>query len=483
MSLEQEYRRKQVSLEIGIAQAALAANDLATAERHYTRARALDAGNAQARAGLIQLWVQQGQRAERASRPDAARRFYRKVLKLDAQNITARARLGMLQGTKSAARLWAMGLALALLLVGVVLGGLWGAGAVQIPAFVCDAAGGLCTPAPTLSPTPTIQPTYTPFPTPTPVPLTPTYTPSPTPTPTATPLPYAEWLEGCEADDYTIALTQVSPVEQSKTRNAAGPLEGLKTTFVLTNTGKCLLIEGVLDVPDGEIAPDLPARLNPGQTATLNYTWPTLAEGRYTATLTLKYTNISGTVSTFESPEFVLVVDLSIIIDRDGDGIPDDRDACPGTPGLERFNGCPDTDKDGVEDREDCCPKIAGLADLNGCPDTDKDGFPDSNADACPALPQVDCCPNTPGTVRGCPDTDGDGFPDNQGVCTDLIADQCPEKLCAESANGCPACHREYDRCPVEVCEDKTDPATGETIKECHAEYQDCNPHEVCTCP
>lgn len=47
--------------------------------------------------------------------------------------------------------------------------------------------------------------------------------------------------------------------------------------------------------------------------------------------------------------------------DRDGDGIPDDEDECPDTPGLKEFNGCPDTDGDGIEDRLDECP-------LEACP-------------------------------------------------------------------------------------------------------------------
>lgn len=47
--------------------------------------------------------------------------------------------------------------------------------------------------------------------------------------------------------------------------------------------------------------------------------------------------------------------------DRDKDGIPDDEDECPDTPGLKQFNGCPDTDGDGIEDREDECP-------LEACP-------------------------------------------------------------------------------------------------------------------
>src|SRR5690606_1016536 len=54
--------------------------------------------------------------------------------------------------------------------------------------------------------------------------------------------------------------------------------------------------------------------------------------------------------------------------DRDKDGIPDEEDECPDTPGLKEYNGCPDTDGDKIEDRLDECP-------LEPCPngeDTDE---------------------------------------------------------------------------------------------------------------
>ncbi|MFA5620502.1 MAG: OmpA family protein [Weeksellaceae bacterium] len=47
--------------------------------------------------------------------------------------------------------------------------------------------------------------------------------------------------------------------------------------------------------------------------------------------------------------------------DRDGDGIMDEDDECPDTPGIAKYNGCPDTDNDGIEDRKDECP-------LEACP-------------------------------------------------------------------------------------------------------------------
>lgn len=82
--------------------------------------------------------------------------------------------------------------------------------------------------------------------------------------------------------------------------------------------------------------------------------------------------------------------------DTDGDGIPDDEDACPEVPGLERFQGCPDSDSDGVADREDACPDTAGSELHNGCPDTDGDGITDLD----------DNCPDVAGTPanNGCPE-------------------------------------------------------------------------------
>ena len=71
--------------------------------------------------------------------------------------------------------------------------------------------------------------------------------------------------------------------------------------------------------------------------------------------------------------------------DRDGDGIPDDQDRCPDTPGLPQFQGCPDTDGDGIPDDQDRCPNAAGPAQFQGCPDTDGDGIPDID-DACPTV-------------------------------------------------------------------------------------------------
>jgi OmpA-OmpF porin, OOP family len=135
--------------------------------------------------------------------------------------------------------------------------------------------------------------------------------------------------------------------------------------------------------------------------------------------------------------------------DKDGDGIIDKDDACPDVAGLAEFNGCPDTDGDGIPDKDDACPADAGKKELNGCPDKDNDGIADKD-DHCPAeagkaqfkgcpdrdgdgIPDIDdSCPDKPGTTafKGCPDTDGDGIPDNK--------DQCPEVAGTVANNGCP---------------------------------------------
>jgi OmpA-OmpF porin, OOP family len=89
-------------------------------------------------------------------------------------------------------------------------------------------------------------------------------------------------------------------------------------------------------------------------------------------------------------------------LDSDGDGVPDDRDRCPGTPAGAKVdvNGCElDSDGDGVVDRLDQCPDTPKGTPVNavGCPlDSDGDGVIDS----------MDQCPNTPKgdrvDVHGC---------------------------------------------------------------------------------
>ncbi len=137
--------------------------------------------------------------------------------------------------------------------------------------------------------------------------------------------------------------------------------------------------------------------------------------------------------------------------DSDGDGIPNDRDRCPNTPGLARFLGCPDTDSDGVPDYIDKCPGVPGTVATRGCPDSDNDGVVD----------RLDDCPNQAGTINGCPDRDGDGVRDDYDGCPDVKGllryggcpdtdgdgipdqvDKCPDQPGKYEDAGCPVVKR-----------------------------------------
>jgi len=98
--------------------------------------------------------------------------------------------------------------------------------------------------------------------------------------------------------------------------------------------------------------------------------------------------------------------------DTDGDGIPDDIDACPDQPEDHKdpdpSDGCPapsDRDGDGIPDNVDKCPDQPedkdGIDDQDGCPedDADSDGIPDTK-DACPKEPGQ---PDPDPKKNGCP--------------------------------------------------------------------------------
>ncbi len=97
--------------------------------------------------------------------------------------------------------------------------------------------------------------------------------------------------------------------------------------------------------------------------------------------------------------------------DSDGDGHPDEADACPYIAGSPASRGCPllsppDRDGDGVPDSADACADQAGAPAAAGCAllaDGDGDGVPD-HVDICDA----DFGPWRPELARGCP-ADGSG--------------------------------------------------------------------------
>jgi outer membrane protein OmpA-like peptidoglycan-associated protein/opacity protein-like surface antigen len=128
--------------------------------------------------------------------------------------------------------------------------------------------------------------------------------------------------------------------------------------------------------------------------------------------------------------------------DSDGDGIANNKDACPDDPedfdGYADTDGCPDPDNDGdgILDAADDCPDEAedvdGFQDADGCPDPDNDG--DGIADA------ADRCPDEAEDVDGFQDADGCPDPDNDGDGVPDAADSCPETPVgvAVDETGCP---------------------------------------------
>ncbi|HET9955924.1 MAG TPA: OmpA family protein [Polyangiaceae bacterium] len=120
-------------------------------------------------------------------------------------------------------------------------------------------------------------------------------------------------------------------------------------------------------------------------------------------------------------------------LDSDGDGLPDDKDACP-SEAASQPDGCPlrDADNDGVFDNKDACPNDAGKAPC-GCPVQDYDGDL--------VIDELDKCPKEFGPIQGCPDPD----PDRDAITG--AADRCPDK--PETKNG----FQDADGCPDDLPE------------------------------
>ncbi|WP_317897113.1 DUF5723 family protein [Aurantibacillus circumpalustris] len=177
-----------------------------------------------------------------------------------------------------------------------------------------------------------------------------------------------------------------------------------------------------------------------------------------------------GDISAFN---FYAILKVSIpykhLRDRDGDGVKDDKDECPDTPGLVALKGCPDKDGDGIPDKSDACPGQFGLAEFKGCPDTDGDGIKDGD-DQCPyeigslamrgcpdrdndSIPDKDDdCPDAAGTkkYKGCPDTDGDGIIDKE--------DDCPTIKGIAKYKGCNNRDGDFFHDGIDPCPDEAGP-------------------------
>ena len=202
-----------------------------------------------------------------------------------------------------------------------------------------------------------------------------------------------------------------------------------------------------------------PLEVLAGARQRIGKTWFTLAAG-------------PGLIDGYGSPLFRVVAAFTwanVPPDADGDGVPDDDDACPTVPedrdGFQDRDGCPDpdNDKDGIPDATDKCPNEPedrdGFEDRDGCPD------PDNDKDR--ILDTTDKCPNEPETVNEFEDADGcpdqappvDKDKDKDGIPNDV--DECPEepedKDGFEDDDGCPDPDNDKDgipdtadKCPLE---------------------------------
>jgi OmpA-OmpF porin, OOP family len=148
------------------------------------------------------------------------------------------------------------------------------------------------------------------------------------------------------------------------------------------------------------------------------------------------------------APRSVTVVERAEPGDRDGDGIPDDEDACPDDPedydGYEDADGCPedqDSDGDGIPDSRDLCPlepeDMDGYQDADGCPepDNDLDGLVDA----------VDRCPTDPEDFDGWQDEDGCLDPNNDGDALPDVDDKCPNEPGPKDEEGCPKVYEDVE--------------------------------------
>ena len=121
-----------------------------------------------------------------------------------------------------------------------------------------------------------------------------------------------------------------------------------------------------------------------------------------------------------------------MVVDDDHDGVPDERDECPGLP----------------EDGKGASPR-------DGCPDYEGEATTAPEPPAPPALEE----PPLPPPAAAPTDTDGDGIPDD--------ADKCPDqpetKNAYEDDDGCPELDRDHDTFldPVDHCPDQAETFDG----------------------
>lgn len=179
-----EQRQSEIQKALAKGREALQANDFGAAEIQFRRVvDTLDAENAEARTGLIDVCRLGGARAVANGDLYRARDYYRHWVDLDTRNVASQTSLEAVERQISGRQRKRRGITailIALAILAVVLACSWLRGFVALPQNVCDTVEFACTP----TPTPTLTPTAT-------LTATPTFTATPTATHTATATPTA----------------------------------------------------------------------------------------------------------------------------------------------------------------------------------------------------------------------------------------------------------------------------------------------------
>ena len=181
-----------------------------------------------------------------------------------------------------------------------------------------------------------------------------------------------------------------------------------------------------------------------------------ITSGNYTCVLTVDGGDVIEESN--ESNNVVVSLPFEIINeeelyadDIDRDGVPNDQDGCPNTPGdstMDRL-GCQDADEDGYSNGGDVF-----IYEPTQWNDTDGDGFGDNNG---PGDYNGDACPNEPGVMAGtngtgCPlwisDQDNDGVADSNDVCPGTPAGASVDALGCSDSDG-DGVDDSLDTCPA----------------------------------
>lgn len=241
---------------------------------------------------------------------------------------------------------------------------------------------------------------------------------------------YSMVFDGCCNSACFVGITVTSTICPSEIESWPGPIFGPD----LVSIGSTHFYE--VEVPSGGInfqwylngASTASSGITPGnQNTGINVTWNTLG------TYQLCVDTYNACLPITSSPA-QLCKTITVIIDTDGDGIPNNLDNCPSIPNPNQA----DTDGDGVGNVCDNCISVQnanqldtdndGLGNLcDNCPnhnnplqeDTDNDGI-GNTCDNCPNIAnpnQVDCNNNGIGDLCDDPDQDCDGIYDGIDNC------------------------------------------------------------------